>query len=153
VEFLAADAKRDPALDQYSTASTIVAQIRFSLRVPIEAIASVIAASQGIVEQDFRKSPTTPERIWAETCYMRWWLSQGHGSGEDAIFFNTESFAYSKLLNEFENISSNMAKWKSRDPVINLYTAGLPQQIKDLHNRISRLVACYLIYRNGSNQH
>jgi hypothetical protein len=133
-------------------AARIVAQIQFSLRVPEEAVASVIADSKGVGQQDFRKGSNTPERIWAETCYMRWWLIQGHETGEDAIFFSTESFAFVKLLDEFQRVSSDMEKWKSGGAVVDLAIAELPQKIKDLHKRISRLVACYLIYRHDSRK-
>ena len=133
-------------------AARIVSQIRLLLRVPKEAVAEVIADLKGIVEQDFRKDSNTPDRIWAETCYMRWWLIQGHDSGEDATFFSEESFAFSKLLEEFHGVSSDVVRWKSGGGDVDLVIAELPRKIKDLHNRISRLVACYLIYRNGSRQ-
>jgi hypothetical protein len=35
---------------------------------------------------------------------------------------------------------------------VDLTIAELPQKIKDLHSRIARLVACYLVYRNGSKK-
>ena len=133
-------------------AARIVSQIRLLLRVPKEAIAQVIGDSKGIAEQDFRKDSNTPDRIWAETCYMRWWLIQGHDSGEDATFFSEESFAFGKLLEEFHGVSSDVVRWKSGNGDLDLAVAELPRKIKDLHNRISRLVACYLIYRNGSRQ-
>jgi len=130
-------------------AGQIVAQIRFSLHVPQDAIPAVIASSSGVTEQDFRKDSSTPDRLWAETCYMKWWLTQGHDAGEDATFFLEESFGFDKLLAELEQTSRDLAAWKS-GPQANLALAGLVDKIKDLHNRISRLVACYLIYRNGS---
>jgi cytochrome b561 len=133
-------------------AARIVSQIRLLLRVPKEAIAQVIADSKGIVEQDFRKESNTPDRIWAGTCYMRWRLIQGHDSGEDVTFFSEESFAFSKLLEEFHGVSSDVVRWKSGSGDVDLSVAELPRKIRDLHNRISRLVACYLIYRNGSKQ-
>ena len=132
-------------------AGQIVAQIRFSLRVPQDAIAAVIANSTGVVEQDFRKDSNTPDRLWAETCYMKWWLTQGHDAGEDATFFNEESFGFDKLLRELEQTSRDLISWKSGAPA-NLALVELFEKIKDLHNRFSRLVACYLIYRNGSRK-
>jgi hypothetical protein len=130
----------------------IITQIRFSLRVPKEAIAKVVASSRGVGKQDFRKDSNSPDRIWAETCYMRWWLTQGHDSGENTTFFSEESFGFVKLLDEFQRASSDMERWKLGGAIVDLAIADLPQRIKDLHNRISRLVACYLIYRNGSRK-
>lgn len=133
-------------------AGGIVAQIRLSLCVPEEAIASVIVESKGLAEQDFRKDSNTPDRIWAETCYMRWWLAKGNQSGEDATFFSSESFGYFKLLEEFQRVSSDLVKWKSNSSVVDLEIIDLPQRIKDIYKKISRLVACYVIYRNGSRK-
>jgi hypothetical protein len=133
-------------------AGRIVAQIRFSLSVPKEAVANVIASSRGVGEQDFRKDSKTPDRIWAETCYMRWWLTEGHSSGEDASFFSEESFGFVKFLEEFQRTSSEMERWKHGGARVDLTIAELPQKIKDLHSRIARLVACYLVYRNGSKK-
>jgi hypothetical protein len=129
----------------------IIAQIRFSLRVPGDAIADVISSVKGVVEQDFRKDSNTPDRIWAETCYMKWWLTQGHEAGEDATFFTEESFGFDNLLDDFQRMSSDMEKWKS-GAAVDVMTTDLPKRIKGLHNRISRLIACYLIYRNGSKK-
>jgi hypothetical protein len=135
-------------------AGQIVAQIRFSLHVPQDAVAAVIASSDGVVEQDFRKDTNTPDRLWAETCYMKWWLTQGHKAGEDATFFTEESFGFDKLLGELEQTSRDLIAWKSgkSGAPANLALAGVFDNIKDLHNRFSRLVACYLIYRNSSRK-
>jgi hypothetical protein len=131
-------------------AGQIVAQIRFALHVPQSAIAAVIASSPGVAEQDFRKDTNTPDRLWAETCYMKWWLTQGHDAGEDATFFIEASFGFDKLLGEFEQTSRDLAASKSGQPGNFASLAALFDKIKDLHNRFSRLVACYLIYRNSS---
>jgi hypothetical protein len=132
-------------------ASQIVAQIRFALHVPQDAIAAVIASSAGVGEQDFRKDSCTPDRLWAETCYMKWWITQGQEAGEDATFFTEESFGFDKLLGELEQTSRDLSAWKSGARA-DLALAGLFDKIKELHNRFSRLVACYLIYRNGSRK-
>ena len=130
-------------------AGQIVAQIRFSLKVPPGAITAVVANSVGVAEQDFRKDPNTPDRLWAETCYMKWWLTQGQNAGDDATFFLEESFGFDRLLGEFEQTSRDLVAWKAGPPA-NLALAGLFDKLRDLHNRFSRLVACYMIYRNGS---
>jgi hypothetical protein len=132
-------------------AGRIVAQIQFSLHIPNEAVAKVIAESKGLAEQDFYKNSNTPDRIWAEACYMRWWLTQAQQSGEDGTFFGAETFGFVKLLDEFNWVSSDMAGWKAGG-VLDLAMAELPQKINNVHKRISRLIACYLIYRNGSKK-
>jgi hypothetical protein len=133
-------------------AKQIMAQIDFSLQVPAEAISDVITSSNGaLVEQDFHKDVRTPDRKWAETCYMKWWLAKGLAAGGDATFFTEESFAFEKLVDDFTRTSWAMGAWKSGsapDPV----THDLPRIVNELHGRFCRLVACYLIYRNGSKK-
>ncbi len=131
-------------------AKRIMAQIRYSLHVPQDVISAVIGASDGMVtEQDFRKDPNTPDRKWAEACYMKWWLAQALDAGGDATFFTEESFGFTRLVDDFGKASSDMRRWKS-GAVADVALAGLPQTVNDLHSRFSRLVACYLIYRYGS---
>jgi hypothetical protein len=133
-------------------AKRIVAQIQFLLRVPREAISEVIASSNGVVgAQDFSKDVNTPDRKWAETCYMKWWLTRGLDAGGDATFFTEESFGFNKLVEDFSRTAPAMGKWKS-GAAAELVTPDLPQIVDDLHRRFSRLVACYLIYRNGSKK-
>jgi hypothetical protein len=96
-------------------AGEIVGQIQFSLKVPPDAIAAVIGNSTEVVEADFRKAENTPERIWAESCYMKWWLTQGQRAGQDGIFFTEASFGFE------ENCSSSSIKpphaWARGRPV------------------------------------
>ena len=133
-------------------AKRIMAQIEFSLRVPPEVISDVIAASNGVVvEQDFHKDVNTPDRKWAKICYMKWWLTQGLDGGGDATFFTEESFAFNRLVGDFAKTSRAMGNWKSGSTADGV-TSDLPQLVDDLHGRFSRLVACYLIYRNGSKK-
>jgi len=132
-------------------ARKIVAQIQLSLHVPPAAIAELVGGSAGLSEQDFRKDRNTPDRQWAETCYMKWWLTPRQEAGEDATFFADESFGFEKLLRDFDETSLVMRSWRSAgatDPAI----IQLARGVKELHKNFSRLVACYLIYRNASRE-
>jgi hypothetical protein len=129
-------------------AGEIVEKIQFSLTVPPAAIAEVIRNSE-VVAADFAKGETTPERIWAETCYMKWWLTQGQRAGQDGIFFTEPSFSFEELLRQFDKASTRMHAWKAGQPV---EVDELVDKIKELHNKFSRLVACYLVYRNASHE-
>jgi hypothetical protein len=131
-------------------AKQIMAQIRFSLRVPQEVLSKVIANSPDVVDQDFRKDPNTPDRMWAEICYMKWWLTQGRDTGDDATFFTEDSFGFDKLMADFQQGAPTMSQWKA-GTLTGLAAPQATQLIKDLYNRFARLVACYLIYRNGSH--
>jgi hypothetical protein len=68
--------------------------------VPPAAIAELVGGATGLSEQDFCKDRNTPDRQWAETCYMKWWLTPRQEAGEDATFFADESFGFEKLLRD-----------------------------------------------------
>jgi len=133
-------------------AGQIVAQIQFSLNVPPDLVGEVLRNSPEVVDQDFHKDRNTPDRIWAVTCYMKWWLTKGQDAGEDAIFFTDKSFGFEELLLQFEDATTRMRAWKAGGAIDPLAAAQLVNNIKALHNRFSRLVACYLIYRNASSE-
>src|SRR5262249_54645308 len=128
-------------------AADIVGKIQFSLNVPPAAIAEVIRNSTEVVAADFDKGENTPERIWAQTCYMKWWLTQGKRAGEDGIFFTEPSFGFKELREQFDKASTRMRAWRAGQPV---EVDELAEKIKELHNKFARLVACYLVYRNAS---
>lgn len=133
-------------------AKRIMAEIEFRLRVPADAVPKVIESSDGLVaEQDFRKDINTPDRKWAEISYMKWWMTQGADAGGDATFFAETSFAFDKLVADARDASQDMRDWKS-GMLRDRSSSKFPQTVSDLHTRFARLVACYLIYRNGSRK-
>ena len=128
-------------------AGDIVGKIQFSLEIPPAAKAEVVRNSTEVLAGDFDKGENTPERIWAQTCYMKWWLTQGKGAGEDGIFFTEPSFGFKELREQFDKASTRMRAWRGGQPV---EVEDLADKIKELHNKFARLVACYLVYRNAS---
>jgi hypothetical protein len=132
-------------------AKDIVERIQSTLRVPADAMAEVSANSEGVGEQDFHKDRNTPDRQWAETCYMKWWLTPRQESGNDATFFKEESYGFGDLVREFRLTALAMRACKSRDDAAPPL-AEVAVTVKDLHEKFSRLIACYLIYRNASKQ-
>ncbi len=130
-------------------AKQIMTQIRYSLHVPPAAVAEVIAGAPEVTAADFSKGPPTPDRMWAEICYMKWWLMERREAGKDAIFFTEDSFGFDQLIQQSTSASYTMARWKAGTAAgVDLTT--FPQTMAELHNNFSRLVACYLIYRNGA---
>jgi hypothetical protein len=131
-------------------AKRLMAEIQFHLRVPADVIPKVVAASGGLVlEQDFYKDINTPDRKWAEISYMRWWMTQD--AGGNASFFAEASFAFDTLTADADKAAPDMRKWKSAKHK-DRSDSKFPQTVSDLHTRFARLVACYLIYRNGSRR-
>jgi len=126
-------------------ANDVVAQIRCCLQVPGAAVAQVVGDSPGLNPEDFAKGKNTIDRKWAEVCYMRWWIVAKQGSGGDARFFEEKSFAFNNLLDEFKD-AADVAKTRAASAEV------LAKLVTKLHNNFSRLLACYLIYRNGDRR-
>ena len=135
-------------------AGQIVDQIKNALKVPATARAAVVESTPGLSEQDFRKDLNTADRRWAETCYMEWWLTQGRDSGDDATFFAEQSFGFDALRDELREVSRAINNWKSTNGQGADFSLRelFEKKVMPLHSRFSRLVACYLIYRNSSRK-
>lgn len=131
-------------------AGEIVAQIKFAMKVPPGAIPQVLSTSTEVVAQDFQKARGTPDRIWADTCYMKWWLTQRQDAGEDATFFTDQNFGFQELLAQFDEATALMSAWKAGGAMDPFKAANLVDKLKELHKKFSRVIACYLIYRNAS---
>jgi hypothetical protein len=141
-------------------AGDIVAKIQVAMKVPPEARAAVVRDCKEVVEADFEKRGNTPDRVWAETCYMKQWLEQAQDAGEDTIFFAEQSFGFKELLGQFDKGTARMRVWKSGEAIDSRVAGELVEEMKELDNKFirdlrdkfARLVACYLIYRNASNE-
>jgi hypothetical protein len=128
----------------------IKTKIQYALCIPGDEILKVVAAAGGTVTaEDFGKDRSTPERKWAEICYMKEWLTRALAAAEDTPFFGEASFAFPTLMADFEAASGAMAGRKA-GTASDQERAGLSQTIDALHGRLSRLVACYLVYCNSS---
>jgi hypothetical protein len=128
-----------------------VEQIKFSMRVPVDSMREVLRNSPEVVEQDFYKDRNTADRIWAEICYINWWVRQAEGTGDDAIIFTEPTLGFQELLRQFDRVATRIRAWKAgMTPIDPLAAEQLVGEIKELRNGFSWLVACYLIYRNSS---
>ena len=131
----------------------IVNEISFALTVPASAIDAVIARSAGVARADFEKDRRTVDRIWAELSYMNWWIAQRQASGDDATFFGEPSFNLKELLAQYDQVSVLVSLLKSGERLPpSASTENIQAQLKEIHSKFSRLVACYLLYNNGSKQ-
>jgi hypothetical protein len=129
----------------------IVNEISFALTVPPSAMDEVVGASTAVANADFKKSSMSIDRAWAEVSYMRWWILFRRKQGNDATFFAEPSFALDQLLDEYDQLSESVSSLKegrrssARSPL-----ATVSARVKSVHLRFARLVACYLLYKNGS---
>jgi hypothetical protein len=123
-------------------AKQIIAEIRYSLRVPTNSIPVVIANAPAVTAADFQKGLNTPDRMWAEICYMKWWLFQLREAGKDATFFTEDSFGFDQLTKDSQQASYTMARWKA-GTAPELDAAAFTKTLKDLHNKFR--AACGLL--------
>jgi hypothetical protein len=129
----------------------IMIQLQSSLHVSDKSITRVLGRAAGVAKEDFGKEPAaTPDRLWAETCYMEWWLNERLVAGNDASFFAEESLKYSQLEREFQQASASMRQLD--DVALARFKNAICPNIESLYKRFSRLVACYLVYRNRSRK-
>ena len=131
----------------------IVDEISFALAVPEKALDDVVGNSIAVSKPDFRKDRRTVDRVWAEISYMRWWIIGRQGKGDDVTFFSEPSFGLEQLVTQYEKISWQVKLLKTGEalpPQITAETIYL--EIKSIHLKFARLVACYLLYKNGSRQ-
>jgi hypothetical protein len=91
------------------------------------------------------------DRAWAEVSYMRWWILHRRKQGNDATFFAEPSFALDQLLDEYDQLSESVSGLKEgRRSSVRSSLAAVSGRVKSIHSRFARLVACYLLYKNGS---
>jgi hypothetical protein len=131
----------------------IVNEISFALTVPASVMDDVVEASAGVTRADFKKGSMSIDHAWAEASYMRWWILLRRKQGNDATFFAEPSFALEQLLGEYDQLSVSVGSLKEgRRASLRLSLATVSAQVKSMHLRFARLVACYLLYKNGSKQ-
>ena len=131
----------------------IVDEISFALVVPEKVIDEIINSSTAVSKADFRKDRRAVDRLWAETCYMRWWIAQRQNSGDDTTFFSEPSFGLEQLVTEYDKISWVVKLLKQNKPLPPQTTAEtIAKELRSIRQKFSRLVACYLVYKNGSRQ-
>jgi len=82
---------------------------------------------------------------------MKWWLTPREQSSDDATFFNEESYGFKNVTREFKLTTLAMRACKSGDDAAPA-PAEVSILVKELHEKFSRLIACYLIYRNASTE-
>ena len=131
----------------------IVGKINSSLEVPATYISKVVEAAQSsaLAEPDFKKDRGTLDRIWAELSYMKWWLKEKEVAGADATFFKDKSFRYDETIKLYrekaltlKGIKSGITSLSAEDGI------DLFNDLNSLRDKLSRIVACYIVYRNAS---
>lgn len=136
--------------------------IKVSLTVPADARAAVVAdpALPAVDDGDFGKDRQTMDRQWAEASYLYFWLKRQRRTGKHSTFFNEPSLLweshdgvpgvaeeYNRLARPYERIKAGESLDDlARDNIGKYRTAD---EISNLHRKLRRIVACFLVYRNA----
>jgi hypothetical protein len=136
-------------------AAEIVSLGEAALEVPAGARAAVAGnkATPHVAPGDFDKDRQTVDRIWAELAYLYLWLRQQEQRGADATFFNEPSFGWAEIRREVAGAAAQVAALKegSGRDLAQAFTDG-HELLSGLRRKVCRLVACYLVFRNGTEE-
>lgn len=131
----------------------IINEISFALTVPESILNDVVNNSVAVSRTDFRKDGKSIDRVWAELSYMKWWILQRRRRGDDGTFFAEASFGLDQLLVQYDDVSELVSLLKEGKRLPPRTTPeSISAQLKPIHLKFARLVACYLLYNNGSKQ-
>jgi hypothetical protein len=127
-----------------------------ALSVPKQAIDAITNADiiAKVYQNDFAKNPQTIDRRWAELSYIKWWLERQNHT-EDAIFFAEDSFNWRGLVEKYNECATAIGAARSEESNPNeqarsLLTETALDRLEDLQPKFTRLIACYLVYKNDS---
>jgi hypothetical protein len=127
-----------------------------ALSVPNEAVDAISDADivPKVYQSDFTKNLQTIDRKWAELSYIKWWLER-RNPAEDATFFTEDSFNWRSLREEYNQCATAVGAARSEESNPNqearfLLTKTAQDRLQDLLPKFTRLIACYLVYKNDS---
>jgi hypothetical protein len=130
----------------------IVYEIQYALKVPAELLDEIMKHSVAVSKGDFAKDRKTIDRMWAELSYLRWWILERRSRGDDTTFFGEQSFSPDELLKQYDDISQSVGALKAGKLQRSRTAENVHEDLKPIHRKFCRLVACYLLYKNGSRQ-
>lgn len=144
----------------------ITSAIRNRLEIPstFEIVRDGGKLLEGFAANAAGASRRTIKRDWIECVYMRHWLNQKQANGSAAFFDGNSSQLNSLVVGR--NSEMNVAKLLIDDIIRNQAASSgneeaadqsgeievLAARVSGLHASLARLVACYAIYNNGSEQ-
>jgi hypothetical protein len=130
----------------------IVDLTRERLAVPSDARLEVEKADKKwrVHKADFEKNPLSMDRAWAELCYLQWWILEEQAKNRDTTFFSEKSFAWEELNSAFRNLNLMVDAHKSGVTAAEGLSSETMKAIADHRKKLSRLIACYLVFMNSS---
>ena len=125
---------------------------RESQEVPEEARAAVVADTRTrfVAIDDFTKERGTLDRRWAESCYMIHWLREQESAGGNGTFFSEPALMWARTSELLDGAIVQLEPLKSGSADVPPESINLAyKKVEELQRHLCRLVACFLIYKNG----
>lgn len=135
-------------------ANALMIAIRDQLDVPCDGRALVARDpdTPDVTIGDFEKGRFTPDRKWAELCYIRLWLERHYRQGSHFLFFNEPNFKWQELTKDYDSARERIAGIKRGEVTKSSEIEEVAEEIGSLRGRYCRLAACFLVYTNETQK-
>ena len=105
---------------------------------------------------DFDKDRQSVDRIWAEVCYLRRWLTRNRDEGRHLTFFNEPSFAWDTLERDFGKLHHQIVPLKhafeEKSTFGREFFEQIASTIEKLRRQYCRLVAYFIVFKNDTKR-
>lgn len=105
---------------------------------------------------DFDKDRQSVDRIWAEVCYLRLWLTRNRDQGPHLTFFNEPSFAWKTLEANFRKMHDQIVPLKQalkeEKGFGREFFEETASKIETLRRQYCRLVAYFIVFKNDTKR-
>ncbi len=135
----------------------LVANARGSLEVPSDERKGVANDPETpfVALGDFKKNRGTLERRWAESSYMKRWLSQQEVTGRHASFFKAPTLLWEQVGESYSKAAQQVGIIRNSDENTGVTAEFIEDVAKDVgavQRSLCRLSGCFLIYDNSQEK-
>jgi hypothetical protein len=105
---------------------------------------------------DFEKDRVSPDRKWAELCYVRLWLTLNLEDGSHNTFFNDPRYFWQKLESDFDAMRHTITRIKQtprpEDPIDREVFDRVVGKAETLRRKYCRFVALFILFKNATKK-
>ncbi len=135
----------------------LVANARGSLEVPSDERKGVANDPEKyfVALGDFKKNRGTLERRWAESSYMKRWLSQQEVTGRHASFFKAPTLLWEQVGKSYGKAAQQVGIIRNSDEntgVTAEFIEDVARDVEAVQRSLCRLSVCFLIYDNNQEK-
>jgi hypothetical protein len=138
-------------------ANCITVAARDQLAVPADERTQVASDPNNHIDiGDFDKDKQSVDRVWAELCYLRRWLTRNRDQGPHLTFFNEPSFAWDKLERDFGKLHRQIVPLKhaleEKNAFGREFFEEIASRIEKLRRQYCRLLAYFIVFKNDTKR-